>query len=67
MYRARDTKLKREGAVARSLQHLLRAKPTAVLIASTTAPARPDDVIGCAMIRALGLGGRMPWDGGLLV
>jgi molybdenum cofactor cytidylyltransferase len=41
-----------ESDVARSLQHLLRAKPTAVLIASTTAPAGPDDVIGRAMVRA---------------
>jgi molybdenum cofactor cytidylyltransferase len=41
-----------EGSVARSLQHLLRAKPTVVLIASTTAPAGPEDVIGRAMIRA---------------
>ncbi|MGB6947018.1 MAG: hypothetical protein WBE37_31765 [Bryobacteraceae bacterium] len=41
-----------ESAVARSLQHLLRAKPTSVLIASTTAPAGPDDVVGRAMIRA---------------
>jgi molybdenum cofactor cytidylyltransferase len=41
-----------ESAVARSLQHLLRAKPTSVLIASTTAPAGPEDVIGRAMVRA---------------
>ena len=41
-----------EDAVARSLQHLLRSRPTAVLIASTTAPAGPDDVIGRAMVRA---------------
>jgi hypothetical protein len=41
-----------EGAVARSLQHLLRSRPTAVLIASTTAPAGPDDVIGRSMIKA---------------
>jgi molybdenum cofactor cytidylyltransferase len=41
-----------ESAVGRSLQHLLRAKPTAVVIASTTAPAGPGDVIGRAMIRA---------------
>jgi len=41
-----------ESAVARSLQHLLRAKPTALLIASTTAPAGPEDVIGRAMVRA---------------
>jgi molybdenum cofactor cytidylyltransferase len=40
-----------EGAVARGLQHLLRAKPAAVLVASTTAPAGPDDVVGRAMIR----------------
>lgn len=44
--------LEEEGAVAKSLQHLLRAKPTAVLIASTTAPAGPDDVVGRAMLRA---------------
>jgi len=41
-----------EVAVARSLQYLLRAKPGAVLIASTTAPAGPGDVIGRAMVRA---------------
>jgi len=40
-----------ENAVARSLQHLLRAKPTVVLIASTTAPAGPDDVVGRALTR----------------
>jgi len=40
-----------ESAVARSLQHLLRAHPTAVLVASTTAPAGPDDTVGRAMIR----------------
>ena len=43
--------LEEEGAVARSLQHLLRAKPTVILIASTTAPAGPDDVVGQAMLR----------------
>src|SRR5712671_3619185 len=43
--------LEEEGAVARSLQHLLRAKPTSILIASTTAPAGPDDVVGRAMLR----------------
>lgn len=37
--------------VARSLQQLLRAKPTGVLIASTTAPAGPEDAIGRAMAR----------------
>jgi molybdenum cofactor cytidylyltransferase len=41
-----------ESAVARGFQHLLRAKPAAILVASTTAPAGPDDVIGRAMTRA---------------
>ncbi len=40
-----------EGAVARALQHLLRANPTGILIASTTAPAGPEDAIGRAMDR----------------
>jgi molybdenum cofactor cytidylyltransferase len=40
-----------ETAVSRSLQHLLRAQPTAILVASTTAPAGPEDVIGRAMSR----------------
>jgi molybdopterin biosynthesis enzyme len=40
-----------EATVARSLQHLLRAKPTVILVASTTAPAGPEDVIGRAMTR----------------
>src|SRR5262245_18983051 len=35
-----------ENIVARSLTHLLRAKPTGILIASTTSPAGPEDVIG---------------------
>ena len=38
-----------QNTVARSLQHLLRAKPTIILVASTTAPAGPDDAIGKAM------------------
>jgi len=41
-----------ESAVAHSLQHALATKPTAVLIASTTAPAGPGDVIGRALVRA---------------
>ena len=41
-----------ETAVARGLQHLLRAKPTVILVASTTAPAGPSDVIGRSMARA---------------
>lgn len=43
------TALEEDGAVSRSLAHMLRARPTAILIASTTAPAGPDDVIGRAM------------------
>lgn len=40
-----------EAAVARNLQHLLKANPTVIFVASTTAPAGPDDVIGRAMAR----------------
>ncbi|MCS7026376.1 MAG: molybdopterin-binding protein [Bryobacteraceae bacterium] len=40
-----------EASVARALGHLLRAKPTGVLIASTTAPAGPEDTIGRAMAK----------------
>ena len=40
-----------ENTVARGMQHLLRTKPAAILVASTTAPAGPDDVIGRAMTR----------------
>lgn len=46
------TSLEEEGAVARSLQHLVRGHATAILVASTTAPAGPEDVIGRAMVRA---------------
>lgn len=38
-----------EGAVTRALQHLLRANPTCVMVASTTAPAGPEDTVGQAM------------------
>ncbi|MFM2125325.1 MAG: hypothetical protein RL328_1776 [Acidobacteriota bacterium] len=38
-----------QASVERGLQHLLRANPTCVLVASTTAPAGPEDVIGQAM------------------
>jgi molybdenum cofactor cytidylyltransferase len=41
-----------EASVARCLQHLLRSKPCAILVASTTAPAGPEDVVGQAMIKA---------------
>lgn len=40
------------GQVTKGLQHLLRAKPTVVIVASTTAPAGPEDVVGQSMIAA---------------
>lgn len=40
-----------EEAVTKCLQHLLRAKPTVILVASTTAPAGPEDVVGRALTR----------------
>jgi molybdenum cofactor cytidylyltransferase len=40
-----------EDQVVRSLQHLLRTRPGAILVASTTAPAGPEDVIGRALAR----------------
>uniref|UniRef100_Q02B41 Uncharacterized protein n=1 Tax=Solibacter usitatus (strain Ellin6076) TaxID=234267 RepID=Q02B41_SOLUE len=43
-----------ENSVARCLQHLLRSKPCAILVASTTAPAGPEDVIGQAMMKVGG-------------
>jgi molybdenum cofactor cytidylyltransferase len=45
------TAVEDEDQVTRSLQHLLRAKPSAILIASTTAPAGPEDVVGRAFVR----------------
>src|SRR5258708_14704906 len=44
--------LEEKGAVARSLQHLLRARATFILIASTTVPAGPAEVVARDMIRA---------------
>jgi molybdenum cofactor cytidylyltransferase len=43
-----------EASVGRSLLQLLRAKPAVIMIASTTAPAGPADVVGCAMERVGG-------------
>jgi molybdenum cofactor cytidylyltransferase len=43
--------IEEEMAVAKSLQHLLKMKPTTILIASTTAPAGPEDVVGRALAR----------------
>jgi molybdenum cofactor cytidylyltransferase len=40
-----------EAAVSRAMDHLLRVNPAVVLVASTTAPAGPEDVIGRAMVR----------------
>jgi molybdenum cofactor cytidylyltransferase len=40
-----------EESVTRSLQHLLRSKPSVIMVASTTAPAGPEDVVGRALAR----------------
>jgi molybdenum cofactor cytidylyltransferase len=40
-----------ENSVARCLQHLSRSKPCVILVASSTAPAGPEDVIGQAMLK----------------
>ena len=40
-----------EEQVTRALQHLLRAKPSAIMVASTTAPAGPEDVVGRSLAR----------------
>jgi molybdenum cofactor cytidylyltransferase len=45
------TAVEDEDQVTRSLQHLLRAKPSAILVASTTAPSGPEDVVGRAFVR----------------
>jgi molybdenum cofactor cytidylyltransferase len=44
-----------ENSVARCMQHLLRSKPCVILVASTTAPAGPEDVIGQGMIKIGGM------------
>lgn len=41
-----------EAQVVHSLEHLLRAQPAVILIASTTAPAGPADVVGRAVVHA---------------
>ncbi|HWF10228.1 MAG TPA: hypothetical protein VG297_17295 [Bryobacteraceae bacterium] len=43
--------LENEEHVSRGLQHLLRQRPSVVLVASTTAPAGPGDVVGRAMAK----------------
>jgi molybdenum cofactor cytidylyltransferase len=40
-----------EEPVSKALDHLIRLKPSCVLVASTTAPAGPEDVVGRAMAR----------------
>lgn len=41
-----------EDQLVRALLHLTRTQPTAVLIASTTTPAGPEDAVGRALLRA---------------
>jgi len=43
--------LEEENAVARGLKVLAKANPSVILIASTTAPAGPEDVIGQALMK----------------
>ena len=43
--------LENDEHVSRGLQHLLRSKPSVILVASTTAPAGPEDVVGQAMAK----------------
>jgi molybdenum cofactor cytidylyltransferase len=45
------TAIEDEESVTRAMGHLLKAKPAVLLVASTTAPAGPEDVIGRAMGR----------------
>jgi molybdenum cofactor cytidylyltransferase len=45
-----------ENSVSRCMQHLLRSKPCVILVASTTAPAGPEDIIGQSISR---VGGQM--------
>jgi molybdenum cofactor cytidylyltransferase len=46
--------IEEEQMVAGSLEQLLKTRPTLVIIASTTAPAAPYDVVGRAIVRAGG-------------
>lgn len=46
------TALEEETAVSRAMMHLLRAKPAVLVVASSTAPQGPEDVVGRAMVRA---------------
>lgn len=40
-----------ETSISRALEQLLKARPAVILVASTTAPAGPEDVVGRAMAR----------------
>jgi molybdenum cofactor cytidylyltransferase len=42
--------VEQESMLVRSLQHMLRTKPSLILVASTTAPAGPEDAVGMAMM-----------------
>ena len=41
-----------EASLTKALAHLIRSKPTVILVASTTAPAGPEDAVGRAMLAA---------------
>src|SRR3974390_1656981 len=43
-----------ENSVARCITHLFRSQPSLILVASTTAPAGPADVVGQAILRVGG-------------
>ena len=43
-----------ENSVTRCLHHLVRSKPCVILIASTTAPAGPEDVVGQSILKVGG-------------
>lgn len=45
------TCLEEEAQVTRGLQKLLQARPSVILVASSTAPAGPEDVVGRALIK----------------
>ncbi|HWQ54761.1 MAG TPA: molybdopterin-binding protein [Bryobacteraceae bacterium] len=40
-----------DAQVSRAMQHLLRSKPSVIMVASTTAPAGPEDIIGQSMLK----------------
>ncbi len=45
------TAVEDEPSVARALEHLARVSPTVIIVATTTAPAGPEDPVGRAMVR----------------